>query len=69
LVDRHEIIPDEEGLEVTDLAIACREIMRTVEEVRRKSPSTAAAWRGWRLDVADAAGTIVFSISLDAPLH
>jgi hypothetical protein len=69
LVDRREIIRDEEGLEVSDLAVACREAMRAIEEVRRTSPSTAADWKGWRLDVTDAAGTIVFSISLDDPLH
>ncbi|WP_046867574.1 DUF6894 family protein [Microvirga massiliensis] len=69
LVDRHEIIRGEKGLEVADLATARREAMRAIEEVRSKSPSTAANWKGWRLDVADAAGTIVFSISLDDPLH
>ncbi|WP_046869143.1 DUF6894 family protein [Microvirga massiliensis] len=69
LVSRHNIIPDEEGLEVTDLAMTCKEVIRTIEESRRESPSTAAEWKGWRLNVADVAGTIVFSIGLDDPLH
>jgi hypothetical protein len=69
LVSRHKIIPDEDGLEVTDLAMACKEVIKTVEEARRESPSTAEEWRGWRLDVADVAGTIVFSIRLDNTLH
>jgi hypothetical protein len=69
LASQHETIPDEDGVELTDSAEACAEAVRAVEELRRNTPAAAAKWKGWRIDVADASGAVVFSISLDEPLH
>jgi hypothetical protein len=69
LVDRHETIPDEEGLEVTDLAEACKQALRTIEELRPTRPSMAAEWKGWKLEIANASGAVVVSINLDEPLR
>jgi hypothetical protein len=69
LVSPHEVILDDEGVEVTDLAEARAEALKTIDELRRESPSAAEGWEGWRLDVADAAGSVVFSISLDERFH
>jgi hypothetical protein len=65
LASQHETIPDEDGVEVTALAEACAEAVGVVEELRQSNPAAAAKWKGWSLDVADASGAIVFSISLD----
>ena len=67
LADRHETIPDEDGLEVSDLAKAHAEALKVIEEFRTENPTMATEWEGWRLDVANGSGAIVFSINLDAP--
>ncbi len=69
LADQHEAIPDNDGLEVSDLVEACSQTRKAVEEFRQESPSMAAEWHGWRLDIADASGAVVFSICLDGALH
>jgi hypothetical protein len=69
LANGHETLPDEDGLELDDLAEACAEAVGAIEELRRNDPSAAAKWKGWRLDAADASGMIVFSIGLDDPLR
>jgi hypothetical protein len=62
----HDTIPDEEGVEVTDLEEACIEAVQTIKQLQRENPAEAAKWNGWRLDVADRFGTVAFSIRLDA---
>lgn len=68
LANGHETVPDEEGLELDDLAEACAEAVGAIEELQRNDPSAAAKWKGWRLDVANASEAVVFSIGLDDPL-
>jgi hypothetical protein len=65
LVGQTAVIPDTEGVEVDYLgalraAIACEigELMREFSEDER---------RGWQLRVTDEAGTVLFTVSLDAP--
>jgi hypothetical protein len=67
LASQHETIPDQDGVEVTDVAETYAAARQAIKEFRSESPSTE--WRGWRLDVTDASGAIVFSISLDEPIH
>ena len=67
LVSEHEVILDEEGVEVADLAEAGTEALKAIEEFRRESPSAAKGWEGWWLEVTDASGAVVFSISLNDP--
>jgi hypothetical protein len=65
LISWHDSILDEEGLELADLAEARVEVLNAIEELRRENPVAATGWAGWRLDVTDAAGVVVLSISLD----
>jgi hypothetical protein len=37
-----------------------------LQKLRRKDPSVAQDWSGWRIDVVDAAGAVVLSIQLDS---
>ena len=67
LVSQHEVILDKDGVEVADLAAAGAEALKAIEELRRESPSAATGWAGWWLEVTDASGVVVFSISLDDP--
>ena len=69
LADQHEIILDKDGVEAADRDEVYTEAARAIEELRRKNPAEAARWQGWRLDVTDAGGVVVFSISLAEPLH
>jgi hypothetical protein len=69
LVNQHDAVPDEDGLELIDLAKAGDEILLAVQEFRRENPPAADGWRGWRLNVADGSGAVVFSISLDEPSY
>jgi hypothetical protein len=65
LVNGSEEIRDTEGLEVADLDQAHAEALETLHALAREDEAAAAAWAGWRLDVCDAAGTLLFSIGLD----
>jgi hypothetical protein len=67
LANRRDFIRDEDGLELADLAQARTEALKAIEELRQENPVAAMDWAGWRLDVADSSGVVVFSISLDNP--
>ncbi|WP_046861734.1 DUF6894 family protein [Microvirga massiliensis] len=69
LANQHEIILDKDGVEATDPDEVYTETVRALEELRRKSPAEAPRWEGWRLDVTEASGVVIFSISLAEPLH
>jgi hypothetical protein len=65
LVKQTETIPDEEGIEVLDLFQGRQAALRAAEELLREDKEAAAAAYGWRLDVSDASGDVLFSIWLD----
>ena len=69
LANQHEIILDKDGVEATDPDDVYTEAAKAIEELRRKDPAEAARWEGWRLDVTDASGVVIFSINLAEPLH
>jgi hypothetical protein len=69
LTSAHDVIRDSEGVEVADLQEALLEATKTVEELRQADASAARDWSGWRLDVTDAAGCVLFSLGLDSPVH
>ena len=64
LVNGSEEIRDREGLEVMDLDQAHAEALETLHALA-KEDEAAATWAGWRLDVCDASGGLLFSIRLD----
>ena len=67
LADSHEIIRDEDGIELADPAHARAEAVKAVEELLQENPTLAMDGTGWRLEVVDASGTVLFTISLDRP--
>ncbi len=66
LVNGRDAIRDTDGLEVTDLDQAHAEDLETFHALAQEDEEAAATWVGWRLDVSDASGAVLFSISLDS---
>jgi hypothetical protein len=66
LTAEHNGIPDREGIDAADIEQAHAEALRAIAELRQEDPSFTTDWKGWRLEIADATGTIVLSINLDA---
>jgi hypothetical protein len=64
LVDRYDVIPDEVGIEVVNLAQARVEALRAVHEFRQECAPNAAASGDWRIEVTDAFGAVAFQIDL-----
>ena len=65
LVSEGEVIQDFEGVEVSSPQEARVQASRVLEELRQEDPSAARAWSGFRLIVADASGTVLFSLDLN----
>ena len=69
LVNGHEAILDEAGIEVADLETAKAEASRAIRELRRESGAVSDEWSGWRLDIVCPEGSLIYSIGLDVTLH
>jgi hypothetical protein len=69
LADKHEIIPDDTGVEVSDVETARRLALKAVHELRQESDHADEDWVGWQLEVVDADGNRLLSIPLDMPLQ
>jgi hypothetical protein len=64
LLSASDIIRDTDGIEVDDLEEARAQALRAVEELREDNNVTNDDWQGWRLEVVDENGTLLFAISL-----
>jgi hypothetical protein len=62
LKDSQESIPDNNGVEVSNLQEAHTQAYRVIEELRQEN---SRFWSGWVLIAADEAGNALFSIELD----
>ena len=69
LVNSHETVPDDEGIEVSDLAAAQPFAIGPLDEIRDEAIQVGASWQGWRLDVVSPAGNVLLSIPLEPILH
>ena len=65
LVDAHDRVLDEDGVEVADTDHLRAHAQKAVEELRSEDPSAARDWRGWRLEVTDTSGAVLVTINLD----
>jgi hypothetical protein len=66
LVDGSEVIRDREGIEVSDPEQARAEALHVIRE-QRQADFPPIDWSGWRLNVVDSTGGLLFSIPLDDP--
>jgi hypothetical protein len=64
LVGRTAVIPDTEGVEVDELGAARTAIAREIRELMQEFPEDER--RGWQLRVTDDAGSVLFTVPLDA---
>jgi len=69
LVNGHETILDDTGIEVADLEMAKAEAQKAINELRQEYEGAIEDWNGWRLDIVCPEGTLLYSINLDATLH
>lgn len=65
LVSELSEIPDEDGFEVEDVEDLRPQILNALEEISKEKPQLFQEGSGWRLNVADASGQILFSLALD----
>jgi hypothetical protein len=69
LVNGQESIPDDTGIEVSDLTTAQDMALQAIEDIREEAIQQGASWQGWRLDIVDRSGRILLSIPLDPTSH
>ena len=65
LVSDFAEIPDHGGIEVGETGDVRPEILKALEEIREEKPDLLEEGRGWRLNVADDSGQLLFSLALD----
>jgi hypothetical protein len=65
LRDAAHAIRDEEGVELSRLGDAREQILMGLKELHTENPGLAQEASHWTLDVADAVGTVFFSVPLD----
>jgi hypothetical protein len=65
LINCHEAILDEDGIELADDQAAIASALETIQELRSEDPSQAHVWPGWRLEITDSSTRVVERIPLD----
>jgi hypothetical protein len=58
-------IPDHNGIEVGETGDVRPQILKALEEIRKEKPDLFEEGRGWRVNVADDLGQVLFSLALD----
>jgi hypothetical protein len=69
LVNDHEEIVDNTGIEVQDLEGAKVEALLAITELRHEIGAEIEDWSGWRLDIVCPEGTLLHSLPLTNTLH
>jgi hypothetical protein len=69
LVSWDDIVLDDTGIEVSDVATAQQEAVRAIYELRQEADLSPEEWIGWQLEAVDVNNNVLFSIPLDVELH
>ena len=69
LVNSHEEILDDEGIEVSDLEDAKAQALVAIEDIREEAIQVGASWQGWRLEITDRSGRVLACLSLEPMRH
>jgi len=69
LVNSHEEILDDEGVEVSDLEHAKAQAMWAIDSLRNEAIEAGASWQGWRLDIVNPSGRVLASLTLEPTRH
>ena len=65
LTDGAEVIPDTDGIELTDINAVMIYVFEIIDQVKSEPDASREDWLGWRLEIADASGRRVHSVPLD----
>ena len=65
LKNGHPGIPDQKGLEFENPGGVRAEALKALAEIGAEDPLLFEDGKGWRLNVADGSGEVLFSITLD----
>ena len=65
LVNEHEAIPDDTGLELIDLQTGKVQALQVISELREEVGTAPEDWASWRLDIVSREGRRLHSICLD----
>ena len=68
LVCAHQTLVDQEGVEVADVDQARTLAIEVALNMIRTGEAQIADWRGWRLEVTNGSGAVLFTLNLDALL-
>jgi hypothetical protein len=69
LVNDHEEIVDNTGIEVQDLESAKVQALLAITELRQEIGADIEDWSGWRLDIVCPQGTLLHSILRNNTVH
>ncbi|MFL4992684.1 MAG: DUF6894 family protein [Microvirga sp.] len=69
LVNDHEEIVDNTGIEVQDLESAKVQALLAITELRQEIGADIEDWSGWRLDIVCPQGTLLHSMLLNNTVH
>ena len=69
LVNGYDKILDDNGIEVLDFDAAKDQALTTINELKRLFGEETEDWSGWRLDIVDSDGCLLYSISLIMTTH
>lgn len=67
LVNSHDAIFDDTGIDVADIEAARIEAMKAIQEIREEDSEADQDWWGWQLKVTDQSGHTLLSIPLNSP--
>jgi hypothetical protein len=59
VVDGHDLVRDDEGIEIDESPHVQTEACKALEEMKRESPELVQTGEGWRMDVTDASGAVL----------
>ncbi|MFC4171384.1 DUF6894 family protein [Microvirga sp. GCM10011540] len=69
LVNLHERILDDAGVEVSDIQSARQQALKAIYELRQEAELSIDDWKGWQLEIVDTEGNIITVLPLDVPLQ
>ena len=69
LVNGQDAIPDDTGLELSDLETGKAQALQVISELRHEIGTAPEDWASWRLDIASREGRRLHSIGLATVLQ
>jgi hypothetical protein len=64
LTNGSEVIRDDDGIDVADLASARHEVDAVIADLRRERDFDPQDWSGWRFEVMDRSGFVLLCVPL-----